>query len=112
MTDILAAGVGTALGSALAAAALARNTGKGALQPLNATSHWLHGPEAGRVRGVDAAHSGVGIATHGLSALFWAVPYALWLGRKPRRSETEIVGGAIVTTLVAAGSTISSCHGG
>lgn len=102
VADVLAAAVGAGLGSAFAAAAVARSAGKGALQPLNATSHWLHGPEAGRVRGVDATHSGVGIATHALSALFWAVPYALWLGRKPVRSDAGIVGGAAVTTLVAA----------
>lgn len=102
VADILAAAAGAALGSALVAGAVARSEGKGALQPLNATSHWLHGPEAGRVRGADAAHSGVGIGTHALSALFWAVPYALWLDRKPGRSAAEIVGGAAVTTAVAA----------
>lgn len=100
--DILGAGTGAALASAAVAAAVARAEGKGALQPLNATSHWLHGPEAGRVRGVDAAHSGVGIGTHVLSALFWAVPYAIWLDRKPERSEAEIVAGAAVTATVAA----------
>lgn len=100
--DILAAGAGAALASALAAAAVARSQGKGALQPLNATSHWLHGPEAGGVGGLDAAHSGVGIGTHALSALFWAVPYALWLDREPARSEAEIVAGAAVTAAAAA----------
>jgi hypothetical protein len=30
------------------------------------------------------------------------VPYALWLHRKPGRSSAEIVGGAAVTTAVAA----------
>ena len=102
VADILGAGAGAALASAAVAAAVARAEGKGALQPLNATSHWLHGTEAGRVRGVDAAHSGVGIGTHVLSALFWAVPYAIWLDSKPGRSEAEIVAGAAVTATVAA----------
>lgn len=37
-----------------------------------------------------------------LSALFWAVPYAIWLDSKPGRSEAEIVAGAAVTATVAA----------
>jgi hypothetical protein len=41
---------------ASALAMLARAEGKGALQPLNATSHWLHGEQAGFVTRADAAH--------------------------------------------------------
>jgi hypothetical protein len=100
--DFLLAGTGASLGSALAAMLAARAEGEGALQPLNATSHWLHGPEAGDVEEFDAAHSGVGIGTHHLSAMFWAAPYALWLASEPERSTGEIVGGAIATAAVAA----------
>ena len=100
--DILGAGAGAALASAAVAAAVARAEGKGALQPLNATSHWLHGPAAGRVRRLDGSHSGVGIGTHVVSALFWAVPYALWLRRVPDRPLAEIAGGAAATAVVAA----------
>jgi hypothetical protein len=39
LLDILCAGAGTALASAAVAASAARVEGKGALQPLNATSH-------------------------------------------------------------------------
>jgi hypothetical protein len=102
LLDILCSGALGALASAAVAASVARAEGKGALQPLNATSHWLHGPEAGRVRDLDAAHSGVGLTTHALSALFWAAPYALWLEREPERSLGEIVGGAAATATVAA----------
>lgn len=100
--DILCAGIGAALGSAVVAVATARAEGKGALQPLNATSHWLHGREAGRVRRLDGAHSGVGVGTHVLSALFWAVPYTLWLRREPSPALGDIVGGAAATAAVAA----------
>ena len=104
--DILLTGAGAALASAAVAASFAKAEGKGALQPLNATSHWLHGEAAGRVSRLDGSHSGVGIATHILSALFWAVPYALWLrsapDRSPGRSPGEIVGGAAATAIVAA----------
>ena len=84
------------------AAGAARREGQGALQPLNATSHWLHGREAGEVRGLDAAHSALGIVTHCLSATFWAVPFAVWLDRRPDRSAVEILGGAAGTAAVAA----------
>ena len=100
--DILCTGAGAALASAAAAAAVARAEGKGALQPLNATSHWLHGQRAGRVRRLDGAHSGVGLGTHVLSALFWAVPYALWLRQEPERTDGEIVAGAAATAAIAA----------
>ena len=100
--DILLSGAGAALASATVAAAAARAEGKGALQPLNATSHWLHGQAAGRVRRLDGSHSGVGIGTHVLSALFWAVPYALWLRRDPGRSAGAVVAGAAATAVVAA----------
>jgi hypothetical protein len=63
LLDILCTGALGALASAAAASTAAKAEGKGALQPLNATSHWLHGPRAGRVRELDAAHSGVGLAT-------------------------------------------------
>jgi hypothetical protein len=102
LLDIVAAGVGGGVLSAAVAAGAARAEGKGALQPLNATSHWLHGPRAGRVRDLDAEHSGVGIATHALSALFWAAPYALWLRQARDRSAVEVLGGAAATAGVAA----------
>ena len=75
--------------------------GRGALQPLNATSHWLHGGRAGRARELTARESAVGLATHHISALFWAVPYSLWLDREPDRSTGEIVGGAAATAALA-----------
>jgi hypothetical protein len=102
LADVLWAGSGGSLMSALVAAATARREGQGALQPLNATSHWLHGPRAGDVADLDLAHSGVGITTHILSALFWAVPFSLWLAREPDRTGAEIVGGAAATAAVAA----------
>jgi hypothetical protein len=37
-----------------------------------------------------------------LSALFWAVPYALWLRRKPGPAPGDIVAGAAATAAIAA----------
>ncbi len=58
--------------SSLALAALAVGAGKSAPQPLNATSHWMHGAGAAEVRGLDLAHTGVGYATHHAATIFWA----------------------------------------
>jgi hypothetical protein len=102
LADVLVAGTGGGLASALVAAAMARREGRGVLQPLNATSHWVHGHRVGNVADLDVAHSGVGIVTHALSALLWAVPFSIWLAREPDRSGTEILGGAAATAAVAA----------
>jgi hypothetical protein len=81
---------------------LARLEGQDPLQPINATSHWLHGPQAGRTRRVDLEHTGVGYATNHAAAVFWALPFTWWLARHPRRSGAEIAAGAAATAAVAA----------
>ena len=83
-------------------AVLARAEGRGALQPTNATSHWVHGPRAGRQRSADVSRTGVGFLTHHLSALFWALPFHLWLARRPDRTGGEIARDAAVTAALAA----------
>ena len=102
LTDVLCAGLLGSLGSALAAAAAARAAGLAALQPLNATSHWLHGQRAGRYRGIDASHTGVGVLTQIASSTFWAVPFAVWLRRHPDRTAREIIAGGAGTAAIAA----------
>ena len=99
-----AAVTGTLAGiaSTAALAALARAEGKGALQPTNATSHWLHGAEAGRVRRLDAEHTLVGFATHHASALFWALPFELWLAGQPLRSPLRLLRDASAMSAIAA----------
>lgn len=88
--------------ASVALAALARSEGRSAFQPTNATSHWLHGDEAGRVRGVDAAHTGLGFATHQASAMFWAYPFEFWLSTRPPRAPLELLRDAAVMSGVAA----------
>ncbi len=85
-------GLATLISSA-ALALLARAEGKAAVQPVNATSHWLNGPGAGRVRGVDAAHTGTGLATHAAATVFWAVLFEWW--------RAEATGPALVRDAVA-----------
>ena len=88
--------------STVTLAALAKVEGKHAAQPLNSTSHWLHGETAAQVAGVDAAHTGVGLATHHASALFWALPFEAWLALRPPQSSIELLRDAAVMSAVAA----------
>ena len=83
-----------AAGAALALAA--RAEGSGALQPINATSHWLHGRRAGDRRGADLEHTGTGLATHHASAMFWGTIFE-GSARAARRRRTP------TTTLCDAG---------
>ncbi len=58
--------------STAALAFVARLEGRGALQPVNATSHWLNGEAAAAVLRADLRHTGVGVLTHYAATLFWA----------------------------------------
>jgi hypothetical protein len=90
------------LASAAALALLAKAAGKGAAQPINATSHWLHGDSAAEFDELDAAHTLVGFATHYASAVFWALPFEYWRARRRPPSTGALVRGACTTSAVAA----------
>jgi hypothetical protein len=98
----LVTGTVASIVSTMTLAALARAEGKSAVQPTNATSHWLHGDEAAQHQHVDFEHTVVGYATHHGSAIFWAVPFEIWLAYDPPQSFGELVGKAAVTSAVAA----------
>ena len=67
--------------SVLALAVLARREGRGALQPLNATSHWLNGAAVAQETTFAWRTTGVGLATHLAATGFWAALYESWLSR-------------------------------
>jgi len=75
--------------SALALALLSRRAGKGSMQPLNATSHWLNGEAAAARTSVDLRHTGTGYATHFAATLFWALLFEAWLALPGRRQGTS-----------------------
>ena len=102
MVGALVSGTVASLVSAAALAVLARAEGKGAVQPVNATSHWLHGKEAARYRGADAGHTLVGFATHFASAVFWALPFEFWRSRRRPSTAGALLAGPRVTSAVAA----------
>ncbi|WP_292540538.1 hypothetical protein [Mesorhizobium sp.] len=83
-------------------AVLAKAEGKSALQPANATSHWLHGDKAGAVRKADLEHTAVGFGTHHASAIFWAGPFEAWLARNSPRSPLLMLRDASAMAIIAA----------
>lgn len=87
--------------SGAALAALAKAEGKGALQPTNATSHWLNGDEAANVDLPDAGHTLVGFLTHHASAIFWAAPFEAWLAANPPRSLATLLRDAFAMSGIA-----------
>jgi hypothetical protein len=95
-------GTVASLVSAGVLALFARGEGRGPLQPLNATSHWLHGPDAGRRRGADLAHTGTGFATHHASSVFWALPLEWWLATREEPDLLDVAGGAAAVAATAA----------
>ncbi len=98
----LVSGSVTSLVSTAGLALLAEAEGKGPLQPLNATSHWLNGDVAATRRSADARHTAVGYATHHASCLFWAVPFAAWQAARPAHTGGELVRDAVLMAAVAA----------
>lgn len=87
--------------SGVALAVLARAEGASAAQPLNATSHWLHGDGAGSVRRTDARHTAIGYATHHASAVFWALLFES-LRRRPVRADLDDAARAAMATAAIA----------
>src|SRR4051812_25952820 len=81
---------------------LARREGKSALQPVNATAHWLKGPQAANRQTADAAHTLLGYTTHHASAVFWALPFQAWLAIRSRPSAPELLRDAAVMSAIAA----------
>ena len=88
--------------SSVALALLARTEGKGALQPVNATSHWLNGERAASVRRADLAHTAVGYATHHAATVFWAVLFERWIGARRPVAPLPMLRDALVLSAFAA----------
>lgn len=95
-----AAVIGTVanLGAVVALGLLARQTGRSAAAPINATSHVIHGDKAGTVDHFDASHTLPGAMINHSAAIFWALPFTWWLSRRQYRSAGQIALGAAATS--------------
>lgn len=98
---VLLVGSVAALTATGALALLARAEGRGPLQPINATSHIIHGSEAGARRKADPAHTLPGYAINHGASIFWALPFTLWLLRRPGRGVAETAAAAAATAGLA-----------
>ena len=72
------------------------------IQPINATSHWLHGEDAGKVRDIDARHTGTGLATHYGACVFWASLFETIRAAAPHAGPVRIVRDAAAVSIIAA----------
>ncbi len=88
--------------STVALALLARAEGHAAPQPVNATSHWLHGDQAASARRMDLTHTAVGYATHHAATIFWAVLFERWLAPDRPLPATTLLARALGTSAIAA----------
>jgi hypothetical protein len=95
-------GTVASLVSSTALAMLAKLEGKSAIQPLNATSHWLHGEDAAKVREADLRHTAIGYATHHGASIFWATLFEALLQDKQRTPSDIVKCAALVSSLAAA----------
>jgi hypothetical protein len=98
----LVTGTAASVVSTAALALLAQREGKSAFQPTNATSHWLHGDHAASHHEPDVSHTLIGYATHHASALFWAVPFEIWLAARPPRTTAGLLRNACMMSAIAA----------
>ena len=98
----LVSGTAASLAMTVALALLARKEQKSAVQPINSTSHWLHGEEAGSFRSVDLSHTAVGFGTHHVSALFWAAIFETRLANRRQPTAVAILRDAAVMSAIAA----------
>jgi hypothetical protein len=88
--------------SAAVLALLARAEGAAPIQPINATSHWLHGEEAGKVRDIDAKHTGTGFATHHAACVLWASLFETIRSTAPDAGPARVLRDAAAVSAVAA----------
>lgn len=75
----------------------ARRTTGSASAGTNATSHWVWGDRAARVKRTDLKHTGLGYLIHHASSFFWAVFHEAWRERRP--GTAPVVSAATVATV-------------
>ncbi|MCU0790322.1 MAG: hypothetical protein MUE79_04625 [Nitratireductor sp.] len=76
--------------------------GRSPWQPVNATSHWIWGDEAGWRELPDTAHTVTGAATNQGAAMFWGAIFGAWLASQPRRTTGEMFRDAAAMGAIAA----------
>jgi hypothetical protein len=88
--------------SAAVLGVLAKAEGAEAVQPINATSHWLRGDQSGKVTAIDAKHTGTGLATHHGACLMWALLFETLRAASPDAGPARIARDATTISIIAA----------
>ena len=102
LRSALVSGSYASIASTAALALAARAEGKGAWQPINATSHWRNGDEAAARRGIDWAHTGIGYATNHSACIFWALFFEAWRARRGPGGPASMLRDAALMAAIAA----------
>ncbi len=90
------------LSSTITLMLVARVEGKAAVQPLNATSHWLNGDDAAECKEFILGHTGVGYATNHAACIFWALFFEAWRSGRPPAAPAVILREAMAMSAIAA----------
>src|SRR4051794_28694970 len=98
----LISGALASITTSVALGACAKRQGDSASQPINATSHWLHGDSAALVRDTNVEQTGVGYATHYLAALIWAYMFEQLRMRRHDADDVAVSRDALITSATAA----------
>lgn len=102
VSELLHAGIAGAVLSLAALATASALRGDWPLAALNATAHWAFGAEAARLKAVEPGVTGLGLLTHVLAALFWAVPYVAGASFLRIRSTFPLFALGLAVALLAA----------
>lgn len=95
----LISGTATSVATTAVLALLARAEGQHPIQPVNSTSHWFLGEQAGRSRRLDLPHTLGGFATHHAASLLWAAIFELV---RRYRLNSAPLGDAVAISALAA----------
>ena len=98
LQDALVAGSIVCVVTAAVAALRGMSDSGSAVAPINATSHVVHGPEAGRVDVPDFKHTVLGLAINAGASVFWATLYERLFAGAGNRSDVgkALLGGGVV----------------
>jgi hypothetical protein len=88
--------------SAVVLGLLANAEGGNPVQPINATSHWLHGDQSGKVTAIDAKHTGTGLATHQGACVMWALLFETLRAASPNAGLARSARDAVTVSIIAA----------
>jgi len=102
MLRALLSGTLASMTAALTLAACAKREGRSAPQPMNATSHWLHGDGAAFLLNADLKHTFAGYATHHVAAILWACVFEELRRRQSDKGLSATCRDALITSGAAA----------